>query len=335
MMTTPTTPEASTPVVDTAVEPTVASSSSTRTASKGFAHIDLMDSPTQIRDLFIKEVNAMIRALMSSGVTIPAHVFSVAEAFTVEHLQREQDRARAKGAYQFDNHNSLDIQELSAVHDLLSAAIAPSTPRAVLLLDPICAKKSTFSWLSSVPLLRHLMFVAFFSLVMFILLSLSPLISADGGNIYKSHGLPLLVNLLFFVSASALGACFSALFQANEYIISGIFDPKFETSYWIRLLVGIMAGLILASLIPIEDPTTLNGLGKPTLALLGGFSASLVHRILNLFVGSIEGVVKKMANAMLDAPQDNARKEADNKKAIEQMVNSSVESALQKQDAKA
>jgi hypothetical protein len=59
-----------------------------------------------------------------------------------------------------------------------------------------------------------------------------------------------------------------------------------------------MAGLILASLIPL-DPAALNGLGKPTLSLLGGFSASLVYRILNLLVGMVEDIVKRMSSAML------------------------------------
>jgi hypothetical protein len=315
--------------------PTVVAPATSACPACGEVSNELGDSPTQVRDLFIKEVNSMIRYLMSSGVTIPAHVFSVAESFSVEHKQREVDRARLKSNYVFDKNSALDIQVLSEVHDLLSTAIAPSTPRAVLLLDPVFAQKSIFNWLSVVPLLRHLMLVASFSLVVFIGLALSPDISATGGDIFNSDGIPLLVNLLFFVAAAALGACFSALFQANEYIVAGVFDPKFETSYWIRLLVGLMAGLILASLIPI-DPKTLNGLGKPTLALLGGFSASLVHRILNLMVGAVEGVVKKMAGAMLDAPvMDTAKKDAESKKAMESMVKNSIESAMQqKQDVK-
>lgn len=272
-------------------------STSTVNCTNGSIHVD--DNPTQVRDLFVMEVNCMIRYLMSSGVTIPNEVFGIAESFTIEHRQRDVERARLGNAYVFDKSKALDITLLSTVHDQLSSLIAPSTPRAIMLIDPIFAKPSWFNWISTVPLLRRLMLVAFFSLVAFILLALSPYVSPTGGDIFNSDGIALLVNLSFFVSAASLGACFSALFQANEYIVGGVFDPKFETSYWIRLLVGIMAGLILASLIPL-DPKALNGLGKPTLSLLGGFSASLVHRILNLFVGAIEGVVKRMASAMLD-----------------------------------
>lgn len=281
------------------VADTTAISTTSVNCTNGSTHVD--DNATQVRDLFIMEVNCMIRYLMSSGVTIPSEIFGIAESFTIEHRQRDVERIRMGANYVFDKSKALDITLLSTVHDQLSTLIAPSTPRAIMLIDPIFAKPSRFNWISTVPLLRRLMLVAFFSLVSFILLALSPYVSPTGGDIFTTDGLPLLVNLAFFVSAASLGACFSALFQANEYIVSGVFDPKFETSYWIRLLVGIMAGLILASLIPL-DPKALNGLGKPTLSLLGGFSASLVHRILNLFVGAIEGIVKRMASAMLDGP---------------------------------
>ncbi len=289
------------------------------------------DEPWQIRDQFLREAMSMMRFLMSAGKVVPAHIFPVVEAFSAEYRDREIERKRLGDAYVFDQSKILDITKLTEVHDLLSNAIAPATPRAVLLLDSSFAVKSRFSWLSTVPLLRRLMLVAIFSLIGFIGFALSPYVSPTGGDIFSSDGLPLFVNLMFFAFAASLGACFSALFQANQYIVDGVFDPKFETSYWIRLLVGIMAGLILASLIPL-DPKALNGLGKPTLSLLGGFSASLVHRILNLLVGAVEGLVKKMAVAMLGG--DSAQRDADDKKAMEQMVQKHVAAMKKEEKAK-
>jgi hypothetical protein len=37
---------------------------------------------------------------------------------------------------------------------------------------------------------------------------------------------------------AGLGACFAALFLANRYIAEGTFDPKYESSYWIRFILG-------------------------------------------------------------------------------------------------
>ncbi len=256
-------------------------------------------SSTQIRDSFLKEVIAMTRFTMSKGKSeIPNHVYSIVELFNAEYIEREQQKSLLKEAYVFDESKALDLVKLVEVHDILSDAIAPATPGTVLLLDPYFAEKSIFSWISPVPLLRYLMIVAFISLNGFILLALSPSINETGGDIFHTHGIELLTNLMFYAFSASLGACFTALFQANNYIVVGTFDPKYAPTYWIRLLVGIMAGLILASLIPI-DPHALNGLGKPTLSLIGGFSASLVYRILNLFVGIIEDMVKRMSTAVL------------------------------------
>jgi len=256
-------------------------------------------SATQMRDLFLREVLSMTRYAMSAGVNLPNHIYPTIEAFSVEHEEREKSKQRLKTDYVFKGEEALDISQLVEVHNLLSTAIAPATPRAVLLIDPAFAQKTFFSGISVVPLLRRLMLVAFFSLVGFIGIALSPLISEKGGDIFSADGIILLTNLLFYVFSASLGACFSALFQANAYITNGQFDPKYEPSYWIRLLVGIMAGLILASLIPVEG-AAMQGLGKPTLALVGGFSASLVYRILNLLVGIIEDIVKRMASALLN-----------------------------------
>jgi hypothetical protein len=266
-------------------------------------HIDSVNdssSCTQIRDLFLKEVKSMTRYTMSAGLSeLPDHIYPIIEAFSAEYEEREKEKRRLGDRYVFKIEESMDIIKLVEVHDLLSNTIAPATPRAVLLIDPAFADKSPLSWISPVPLLRHLMLVAFLSLAGFILIALSPYISEKGGDIFHADGLTLLTNLMFFVLSASLGACFAALFQVNDYITQGIFDPKFAPSYWIRLLVGIMAGLILASLIPI-DPNALAGLGKPTLALLGGFSSSLVYRVLNLLVGMVEDIVKRMASALLN-----------------------------------
>ena len=53
----------------------------------------------------------------------------------------------------------------------------------------------------------------------------------------------LLYNLLFLIAAAGLGASFQALFQANRYVVAGTFDPKYESSYWIRFVLGLIAGL--------------------------------------------------------------------------------------------
>lgn len=174
-------------------------------------------SATQIRNLLLKEVKSMTRYAMSSGMyKLPDHIYPVIEAFSVEYEEREKEKNRLKDNYSFNRDEALDLTKLVEVHDLLSQAIAPATPRAVLLLDPVFAEKSALSWISPVPLLRRLMIVAFLSLNGFILLALSPEISADGGDIFKFSGLPLLTNLMFFFIFSQFRGVFFSLVPSKQ-----------------------------------------------------------------------------------------------------------------------
>jgi len=108
----------------------------------------------------------------------------------------------------------------------------------------------------------------------------------------------LLFNLLFLIAAAGLGASFQALFQANRYVVAGTFDPKYESSYWIKFVLGLLAGLLLAELVPLgtgeatESKGIMGGLGKPALAILGGFSAALIYRVINRLITAVESLVR-------------------------------------------
>ncbi len=93
----------------------------------------------------------------------------------------------------------------------------------------------------------------------------------------------------------------------NRYIVDGTFDPKYNASYWIRLVLGLIAGLILALLIPIDNKSALKELTKPTLAMLGGFSVTVVHRILRRLVDTVESLVRGETRDLV-AAQEQASK---------------------------
>jgi hypothetical protein len=124
-----------------------------------------------------------------------------------------------------------------------------------------------------------------------IFIGLSPYINTNSVSIFTSSGFPLLVNLMFRLAAAGVGASFAALLQANKYISRGTYDPKFESSYWIKFVVGLIAGIILSELIPLGPNNSLGELAKPTLAMLGGFSANVVYKILNKLIESVESLV--------------------------------------------
>ncbi len=72
---------------------------------------------------------------------------------------------------------------------------------------------------------------------------------------------------------------------------TGTYVQRHNSSYWTRIALGLTAGLMLAELIPIQDVASGGPLmGKPLLALLGGFSASLVYRVLAKLVDTVESL---------------------------------------------
>jgi hypothetical protein len=92
------------------------------------------------------------------------------------------------------------------------------------------------------------------------------------------------------MSAAGIGAGFAALFRVNRYVANGTYDPKYESSYWVRFVLGITAGIVLSSLVPITQDQS--GFTRPLLCLLGGFSASVVYRIMSRLVDTLESLVQ-------------------------------------------
>ncbi|HVG59529.1 MAG TPA: hypothetical protein VNA24_13305, partial [Hyalangium sp.] len=76
------------------------------------------------------------------------------------------------------------------------------------------------------------------------------------------------------------------------------FDPSSQLSHWLRCFLGLIAGFILATLIPFSDGT--NDLGQPLLALLGGFSGAAVHRMLVRLVEALESLVKGSSQEIIE-----------------------------------
>jgi hypothetical protein len=152
-----------------------------------------------------------------------------------------------------------------------------------------------------------MMLAAVVFLTSFLATALSPDVNAGSGDIFRSHGHVLFINEVFLLSAAAVGAAFAALFQANRYVAEGTYDPKYEASYWVRFVLGLIAGIVLSSLVPIDKGNTLS---RPLLALLGGFSANLVYELLARLVEAVESLANGDAKAILSAKEQLVRSKA-------------------------
>ena len=212
---------------------------------------------------------AMVRYALSSGQRLPDWVVdTVRQADTTYRYAPDEEIP--------------DFDLLLRAHDALVRIVAPATPRTILLVSE--GHRSPLSMLGPVRLVRQMLVAVIVLLVAFVLLAMSPEINPRSGDPLTSSGLSLLLNELFFLALGGLGAAFSALFTAYRYISDGTYDPKYESTYWLRFILGLMAGLLLPALIPIGGQAGDSTLTKPLLALLGGFSAAMLYRVLERLV---------------------------------------------------
>jgi len=250
-----------------------------------------VEKGNSLEHYLLEECIAMIKFLASNGKDIPSQAKVLLSC------------------HDYDSSAKLVCEtELIKIHQLLARKIAPARPKSVLLLYREAQKKNVLSFLGPVGLVRRLMFITLMSLIAFIAISISKVINIENirSEIYEKHGVELLTVLAFYLASASMGACFNNMFQANKYIISNTYDAKHETSYWIRYVLGLLAGLILAVVIPVPGSAegTVNDqvalMSRPVLAMLGGFSAALVYRILfrlvyameSLFVGKGSDIAK-------------------------------------------
>lgn len=250
----------------------------------------------QLRQQIYLECRAMAEFAMAKGKAIPPGTVATIESFVDEESENDE--------YIPTISKEQDVGRLVTVHGQLAAIVEPATPQTILLLDVEQETPSVIKFLGPVGLVRQLMVAALISLVVFIAIVLSPDINDQGGNIFTLSGLPLLLNLLFYLSAAGLGASFAALYKANQYITTGTYDPAHQASYWIRFILGLISGLMLAVLISenaMKGTDFLEeGVIRPLLAILGGFSADLLYTVLNRLVEAMKSLFQGSAKQLVE-----------------------------------
>jgi hypothetical protein len=275
--------------------------------------IDDLGGEDSLRRQLLLESDAMARYAFAAGLPVPAELLHA-----LSHV--EEALKGAPGA--------VSLVELGSLHNQLAAVVAPALPQTIYLLQTDRARNNWLSVLGPLPTVRRLMLAALFFTLVFVVSSLSPSINVltMGLDIYRMDGLMLLNVLVFLMSAAGMGATFHALFTAHSYIADGSYDPRYESSYWTRIGLGVIAGMVISQIVPfgptlppelsaslghslsdheaiqkaIEgntqplDAHTLKDtiISKPVLALLGGFSATMVYSVMQRLVDTLESLFK-------------------------------------------
>jgi hypothetical protein len=228
---------------------------------------------SELRQRVTEEVQAMALYAMGAGLPLPAGVLLAYEA------------------------QEVNVERLAQYHATLSQLIYPSTPRAVLELYREEKRHPRLSHLVPVSIMRHMLFVACASTAVLLLTSLSPTLDQKvmQQDLIEGSGLTLLLSEIFLIAASAVGSSFAALFKLNRNVSEGTYDPRDASSYWVQLVLGVISGLLLSKLFfhhLQKDHADLmtSSLNQPLLALLGGFSSSLVYRVLTRLLAAVESL---------------------------------------------
>lgn len=235
----------------------------------------------ELRDTMTAEIEAMARHVTSGGGGIDDDTLRLLEAIETERTPT--------------------MAVLCAAHATLAEQVAPATPRAVRAMQQGFRTTGWRVFFGPTPAIRRLSGANATFALMFFGLSLTPYINHQtiSLSIYDQSGLELLIKLLFILSAAGLGATFGALFDIWQEISEGKFDPISESAHWMRIGLGVIAGLILSELIATDA-----GLGasaaaategerpplitEPLIALAGGFSAGLLHTVVTRFVSALQ-----------------------------------------------
>ncbi len=262
----------------------------------------------------LSECVAMAKYALGQGLNVPNDIIeSVNNAQKI--IEKKYNKSEAdKQTDSKDVDDNSYLSSLNNAHAELSKLVAPARPNTLELFDSE-QKNSFFNFLGPISLARRMMLIAILSLVALIGLSVSKYVngSPESFGLTTNHGISLLINQLFLMSAAAIGASFAALFQVNGYIKNSTFEPMYESTYWVRFVLGLLAGTMLATLIPLDsvhDKT--GGFERPLLALIGGFSATVVFRVLTRLTSAVETIFKG------DMKEITAQKELANNMKIEQ-----------------
>jgi hypothetical protein len=184
------------------------------------------------------------------------------------------------------------ISELLAAHHSLKLLIAPATPAGVRIYCQMSGGGRA-RLLGPHAVIRRLSMANLLFMLLFFATSLSTLINNDTIHlsVYEQSGAPLLFKLLFITAVSGIGASFAVLFEAWEDIRRRRFDPIMESSYWLQIGLGVVAGIILTEIVQTGAPGPgESSVKEPLVALAGGFSAGLLHVVLSRVVKAIRNI---------------------------------------------
>lgn len=208
-----------------------------------------------------------------------------------------------------------DARNLTLIHAALSELVAPATPQTIQYTIP---RARFFTGEAvTIPLIRNMWIISILFLIGFICTlylyeTNLPATQAASQNTKQTFKIFLSLHLLF---SAGLGAYFYALYTANKYYVTRTFDPKYHTFYNNRIIIGIIAGFILANIIDAQklaaDSNMFTKFTPSILALLGGYSADAVNKILARIVAMLTALVQGEMKDIIESKENEWKSKAE------------------------
>lgn len=267
------------------------------------------ESRLSLQNQLIREVKAMASFAMSSGISMPVELLILIDkALTPkfkspERVSRQeqlgwnsQDKVLPlSSGSDSDEHSA----QLAAAHLALVRLVAPASPGTLAFLQAQKAEHPIGYAFGAIPLARKMLLIGIVSLIGLLVISLSSHINSENikKNMLTLQGISLLYLEIFLSCGALIGASLANLKRLETFVSNCTYNARYDSCYWIRLVVGLISGIVLSQFFTIN---TIHGSGlseteslnmeQPLLALLGGFSGEIVHNILNHFVGVINNI---------------------------------------------
>jgi hypothetical protein len=234
----------------------------------------------------LNECGAMVRYSSAAGKRIPPTAAETISKMVADRASHTQEGSQWRAS---------DFRNLAIAHFLLSRVVSPATPQSITVLNQERPGNGILKLLGPIRLVRWMMVLAVLLLATFLVLlsaeDVRPLQELTAAGAPAATFWTKLWSALFLLCAAGLGAIFANLFRANASVEAGTYDPKEESSYAASIVMGMIAGVVLARVIS-ANFEALDKLTEPLLALLGGFSAPAVYRLLSRIAETVETLVQ-------------------------------------------
>lgn len=275
--------------------------------------------PIGLPEKIFRECDVMLKHATSKGLSVPPAL--VRDYMSIYNRTEDLGKLRLRHSMFFSYQNiqfsELDLTKLSNIHTELARIVAPATPFTLLFVQTDSVGYGRFQVFGSVPLIRRMLFMTILCLLILVSFAFLPNGRALIENaLLDNKHLDLVLAVLFRLAAAGMGASFFALYKAKKYVANNTFDPSYEATYWTEFILGLMAGLIFSTFLDNQDVGSSFGatlmMGKIAVALLGGFSSTVVYEFLNKTVNALASIFKPDVSAVLETEIKSVKADIEN-----------------------